>query len=91
MGLLLWLFFAVTMKNPRYLATFMIHIGPTDDQKEKRLIKEITAVTGVAEVFIIAEDEIAYLKVDNHALNKEDLIGFHYAAEDHPDETAIAQ
>jgi len=92
-GLLLWLFLAVTMKSPRYLATFMIHVGPIDDAKEKQLIKEITAVTGVAEAIIIAEDEIAYLKVDNHALNKEDLIRFHYEDPkgNNTEETPIAQ
>ncbi len=84
LGLLLWLFLAITMKNPRYLATFMIHIGPIDEQRSKQLVKEITAITGVAEVIIIAEDEIAYLKVDNHALNKEDLIRFHYVAPNVP-------
>ena len=65
----LWLFVAATMRNPRYLGSYLINVGEVDEEKARRLVMEMTQVQGVAEVVIVPEDGIAYLKVDNNALD----------------------
>ncbi|MCO6414206.1 MAG: MFS transporter [Thiogranum sp.] len=70
---LVWLVFAASMKNPRYLSTRLLKIGKLSDEAARRLSQRITAVRGVAEVVVIAEDEVAYLKIDQHALDEEAL------------------
>ena len=71
---LLWLVFAVSMKNPRYLTTRLLRVGSLDPMAARKLAQQITAVRGVAEVVVIGEDEIAYLKIDQHALDEEALM-----------------
>lgn len=73
---LIWLVFAVTMKNPRYLATRLLRVGEMDAASARRLSQKITAVQGVAEAVVIGSDGVAYLKVDQHALDEDALAGF---------------
>jgi predicted MFS family arabinose efflux permease len=59
---LIWLVVAATMKRPGHLTMRLIRIGrPVDAQA---LAAKLRQVPGVAEVVVIAEDELAYLKVD---------------------------
>ena len=71
-----WLIVAMTMKNPRYLSSYMLNVGGMDEEQAKQLSAKLTQVRGVAEAVVIAEDGIAYLKVDNHALDREQLQTF---------------
>jgi MFS family permease len=73
---LLWLVFAVTMKAPRYLGTRVLRIGPQDPDSARQLASRITAVRGVAEAVVIPEDEVAYLKIDQQALDETALRAF---------------
>jgi MFS family permease len=73
---LVWLVFAVTMKNPRYLSTRLLRVGEMDAASARRLSQKITAVQGVAEAVVIGSDGVAYLKVDQHALDESALAGF---------------
>lgn len=76
--LLSWFSLAASMKNPRYLASYMINLGPVDEERARKLVGELTAVTGVAEAIVIQEEGIAYLKVDMHALDRASLKRFSY-------------
>jgi len=76
LALLFWAYLVFTMKNPRYLANFMINVGEIDENEAKRLVNELTNIQGVAEVVVIPEDGIAYLKIDNHAVDKSALLAF---------------
>jgi len=67
---LLWLLFAATMENPRYLGTRVLRIGPQDPADAQQLARRITAVRGVAEAVVIPEDEVAYLKIDQQILDE---------------------
>jgi len=75
-ALLFWAYLAATMRNPKYLGSFMINVGVIDQERANQLVNEITQVQGVAEAIVIAEDGIAYLKVDNHAVDKDALLAF---------------
>ena len=72
----LWIFVAVTMRNPRYLGSYMVNVGKVSEEEAHHLVIQMTQVKGVAEAVVIPEDGIAYLKVDNHALDAEALQKF---------------
>jgi len=70
---LLWLVLAVGMETPRYLNTRMLRVGELDPSEAQQLAQRMTAVPGVAEAVVIAEDEVAYLKVDPGLLDEDEL------------------
>lgn len=65
---LLWLVVAATMAQPSYLTTRLI---PIADGKagDAGLAAKLRQVPGVAEAVVIAEDKLAYLKVDSKAFD----------------------
>ncbi|MEJ2360743.1 MAG: MFS transporter [Gammaproteobacteria bacterium] len=78
----LWLVAALTMQSPRYLTTFLLNVGEIDPARAKSLGMELARVQGVAEAVVIAEDQVAYLKVDNKALDKDALLAYSAAVPD---------
>jgi MFS family permease len=73
---LLWLLLVFSMRQPPYLSSRMLQVGEIDDRQAQQLVMQLTAVRGVAEAVVIPEDGIAYLKVDNRALDNEALSAF---------------
>jgi MFS family permease len=61
---LLWLLVAATMKQPSYLTTRLIRIRDGGALDAEKLAAMLRQVPGVAEAVVIAEEELAYLKVD---------------------------
>ena len=61
---LIWLALAATMRAPSYLASRVVRLGagPRDAQQ---LAAALRAVPGVAEAIVVAEEGVAYLKVDS--------------------------
>lgn len=72
----LWLLAALTMRSPSYLSTFLLNVGDIDQAKARALGVELAQIPGVAEAVVIPEDRVAYLKVDNKALDKEALYAY---------------
>ncbi|MDH5180769.1 MAG: MFS transporter [Gammaproteobacteria bacterium] len=72
----LWLFIAVTMRQPRYLSSYTLQVGRLDEVRARELVSALTAVKGVAEAVVIPEDGVAYLKVDKGSLDQEALCVF---------------
>lgn len=65
---LLWLIAAATMRQPSYLTTRLVPIGDgraTDDE----LAAKLRRLPGVAEAVIIADENLAYLKVDSKSFD----------------------
>lgn len=73
---LLWLLLAASMREPRYLASYLLNVGTVDEAGASRLALELTRVRGVAEAVVIARDGVAYLKVDRKALDEDALAAF---------------
>jgi len=73
----LWLALAVRMQRPPAVKTMMLHVreGLSPDEVQS-LQNDIAAVPGVAEVLVVAEEAVAFLKVDPHALDKQRLESF---------------
>jgi len=74
--LLLWLLVASNMRQPRYLSTYLLNVGVRNESDVPGLTRDLAAVTGVAEVAVIAGEGVAYLKVEKHVLDDEKLLSF---------------
>ena len=67
---LAWLLAAWTMKNPRYLSSYLLNVGALDEAEARLLALRLAEVPGVAEAAVVAADGVAYLKVDRRALDE---------------------
>jgi MFS family permease len=72
----IWLLFSVGMRNPLPLSTHLLNLGEVSEQKAEELTARLLTVAGVAEAVVVAEDGIAYLKVDRRRLDREALRAF---------------
>ncbi len=70
---LLWLVVAAGMRSPRHLTTRLMRLGSLDEEGARLLAGRMAGVAGVAEAVVIAEDRVAYLKVDPRVLDEEAL------------------
>jgi MFS family permease len=66
---LVWLVAAATMAQPSYLTTRLIPIADGKVKDADTLAAKLRQVPGVAEAVVIAEDKLAYLKVDSKAFD----------------------
>ncbi|HEY8699315.1 MAG TPA: MFS transporter [Rhizomicrobium sp.] len=62
---LLWLLAAATMAQPSYLTTRLLPIGDGPAAEPESLAARLRLVPGVAMAVVIAEEKLAYLKVDS--------------------------
>lgn len=65
-----WWLLVLTMKEPRYLSSYLLNVGSLDGRDADALMVRLSGVTGVAEAVVIPEDGVAYLKVDRRALDE---------------------
>jgi MFS family permease len=61
---LVWLVAAATMAQPSYLTTRLLPLGDGRASNPESLAAKLRQVPGVAEAVVIAEEKLAYLKVD---------------------------
>jgi MFS family permease len=61
---LLWLAAAATMARPSYLSTRLVRISDAQAACAESLAARLSQMPGVAEAVVIAEEKLAYLKVD---------------------------
>ncbi|MEK6561011.1 MAG: MFS transporter [Nitrospirota bacterium] len=73
---LVWFLFAVTMKKPSFLTSYLVNIGPINEAEANDLAIRLARVRGVAEAIVIAGEGTAYLKVDSKNLDEEALAAF---------------
>jgi len=69
-----WLLLAATMKSPRYVSTYLLNIGHIAERDVRPMVAKLVQIRGVAEATIIAEEGVAYLKVDLKALDMDELL-----------------
>ncbi|MFO1423077.1 MAG: MFS transporter [Candidatus Competibacteraceae bacterium] len=69
-GALAWLLVAWTMKNPRYLSSYLLNVGNLNEVEARLLASRLSEVQGVAEAVVVAAEGVAYLKVDRNALDE---------------------
>jgi MFS family permease len=66
---LLWLLAAATMAQPSYLTTRLLPIGDGHASDAEGLAARLRQVPGVAVAVVIAEEKLAYLKVDSKSFD----------------------
>ncbi len=66
---LLWLLAAATMKQPSYLTTRLVHVADGKSSDAESLAAQLRQVPGVAEVVVVADENVAYLKVDSRSFD----------------------
>jgi MFS family permease len=66
---LAWLIAAATMAQPSYLTTRLVPIGEGQAGDAESLASRLRQVPGVAEAVVIAEEKLAYLKVDSKSFD----------------------
>lgn len=66
---LLWLLAAVTMAQPSYLTTRLVPLGDGQASDAESLAARLRQVPGVCEAVVIAEEKLAYLKVDSKSFD----------------------
>lgn len=62
--LLIWFVVALPMTEPEALKTRLLSLGPHQLREAEQLAEKLGAVPGVREAVVIAEEGVAYLKVD---------------------------
>ena len=70
---LLWLVVASSMERPQAVKTELLRVGEVDQAQAAILAKQLLGIAGVSEAVVIAEDEVAYLKVDEKILDRKSL------------------
>lgn len=66
---LAWLAAAATMAPPSYLTTRLLPLADAAARDSERLAARLRQVSGVAEAVVIADEKLAYLKVDSRAFD----------------------
>jgi predicted MFS family arabinose efflux permease len=70
---MIWLVIAAGMKSPRHLSTRLIKVVVSGSREASSLADKIAQIAGVTEAVVIAEDGVAYLKVDPEKLDEQAL------------------
>jgi MFS family permease len=69
----IWLYLAYGMKAPPAVKNLMFHISALSAEDARRLEQKLKAVMGVAEASVMADEGVAYLKVDSRRLDEQAL------------------
>jgi hypothetical protein len=69
----LWLVLAATMRTPSFLSSRLLNVGPLGQAEAGTLASRLAAIPGVAEAVVVAEEGVAYLKIDRRTLDEEAL------------------
>ncbi len=76
---LLWLLTALGMERPQPVKTRLLKVGEIDEPQAALLAGQLRAVSGVVEAVVIAEDRVAYLKVNEQQLDENGLAAIELA------------
>lgn len=74
--LIVWAGLAITMKKPLFHTSYLLNVGEVTEQEAEGFITSLSQVTGVMDVTVIAEDGVAYLKIDKQKVNMDELHKF---------------
>jgi predicted MFS family arabinose efflux permease len=68
---LIWLAVAVSGPAPRLLDTHLIDVGARGPDEARDLARRLSDIPGVAEAVVVAEEGVAYLKVDSRIFDRD--------------------
>jgi MFS family permease len=70
-----WVIVALFMNTPKYLANMLLSLDDIGENQGKDFVVELLNISGIEEVKLHFEESVAYLKVDNKTLDKDELQG----------------
>jgi MFS family permease len=68
-----WVIVALFMNTPKYLANMLISLDDISEEEGEEFISELLGIAGIEEVKLHFEESVAYLKVDNQKLQRDQL------------------
>lgn len=71
-----WLLVIATMRQPGYSSSYLINVGTVNDDQARQLANTLSQINGVLEATVMAQDGVAYLKVDKHVVDEDDLTAY---------------
>lgn len=74
--LVVWAGLAITMKKPSFFTSYLLKVGEVTEEEAQDIITGLSNVTGVVDVTVIAEDGVAYLKLDKQRVDMDELHRF---------------
>jgi predicted MFS family arabinose efflux permease len=72
-GATLWLLLALSMSRPEKLSSYIYKIEAVEPGDTAQLAQRLLALAGVAEAVVVAEEGVAYLKVDKQVFDEASL------------------
>lgn len=72
--LIVWLVLAITMKAPDAVRSKMYHVEEMDKTRAVHLSKKLSALSGVNEALVLANERVAYLKVEMKGFDEEGVV-----------------
>ncbi|NOZ09853.1 MAG: MFS transporter [Gammaproteobacteria bacterium] len=78
---LVWIVIVMTAPAPKLLDTRLLRVGPQTEDGAPALAKRLVGIAGVVEAIVVAEEGIAYLKVDHKKLDGDSLQQFSVATD----------
>ncbi len=72
--LVIWLILAVTMQAPAAVRSKMYQVRKMDADQASGLSRELAALPGVYEALVLANEQVAYLKVDLKGFDEEKVV-----------------
>ncbi len=78
-GMALWLVAAWRMRPPSYLNSHLLKVGVMGAEQAAALQRQLLALEGVGEAFVVGEEGVAYLKVDPQRVDFDALDAFSVA------------
>ncbi len=69
----IWFLLAISMAQPSYLSTQLLNVGNISESEANALVSQLLNIRGVAEATVIAQDGVAYLKVNKQELDQDSL------------------
>ena len=70
---IVWWLIAFGMRNPHGLATQLVKVGVMTQDQAVRLAERYSSITGVREAVVVAEEGIAYLRVEKQRFDSDSL------------------
>ncbi|MEK8089892.1 MFS transporter [Thermithiobacillus plumbiphilus] len=68
-----WLLVAIGMRQPRYVATRVLHVGAVSELEARAIEARLLAIPGVVEAAVFPDEEVAYCKVDSKVVDESAL------------------
>jgi MFS family permease len=66
----IWLLVSLTMPNPTYYVSRLLNVGQIDDLEARWIATRLQQVRGVVEAVVVADEGVAYLKVQPDTLDE---------------------